>query len=199
MRRKKLKKLLIDEAARTFRVLSKEEQRAIKGGEFYFSQNGDFLGMVGLNQEIRIIDEDIFRSQMACDSGSFLSSYSVGLTETDVTTQYFVMNYIADSMGIYSVSLYGKFGTGGAKWTPGGGIQINVYSNSYTAGNYYDICLMLVHEKQHQDTPDDFGASMSEYEAYKATVEHPYFQYASEGFQKTVSREYEKIKAELGI
>ncbi len=36
MRRKKLKKLSFDELARTFKVLSKEEQRAIKGGTIIF-------------------------------------------------------------------------------------------------------------------------------------------------------------------
>ena len=54
MRRKKLKKISIDEAARTFRVLSKEEQRAIKGGTWYYIPQEDRLEFSGSGNDIKI-------------------------------------------------------------------------------------------------------------------------------------------------
>ena len=73
---------------------------------------------------------------------------------------------------------------------------INPNSAIIKRGNYFDIYLNLVHEKQHMDTPEDSETdkSNSEYEAYKEALNHHYFMFASDPYRNHVIKEFNIYK-----
>jgi hypothetical protein len=63
----------------------------------------------------------------------------------------------------------------------------NPYSDNVMRGNYFDIYLNLIHEKNHVDTPENTNDKMqSEYEAYEEVLLHPYYKYASNEYKRNV-------------
>lgn len=48
-----------------------------------------------------------------------------------------------------------------------------------------------------QDTPGDFGEAISEYQAYEAVLEHPYFEKASSEYRNIIVERYDYFKKML--
>jgi hypothetical protein len=75
----------------------------------------------------------------------------------------------------------GASDTNGASGSSGSYINANAPLWSY--GNLYDIAMVMVHEKNHQDTPWDSGTNFSEMQAYRASWDNPYYQYTSAAYR----------------
>ncbi|MDO5572294.1 MAG: hypothetical protein Q4F97_12650 [Bacteroidales bacterium] len=59
---KKIRKADLKLLADTMQIISKREQSRYVGGAFYYSEEGAFLGKLGSNDEIRIVNDATFDS-----------------------------------------------------------------------------------------------------------------------------------------
>ncbi|HCC52763.1 MAG TPA: hypothetical protein DEQ30_12515 [Porphyromonadaceae bacterium] len=77
-------------------------------------------------------------------------------------------------------------------------LVFNPYSDNIKRGNYFDIYLNLVHEKNHIESPGDaYDTVESEYDAYEEVFLHRYFKYASPEYQRHVNMQLSIYANEL--
>lgn len=86
----------IDEAARTFRVLSEEEQRAQKGGAWYYILQEDRLEFSGNGNDIKICMPDGNVPISGCSEASVIEDYQVShsIHQSHINMTFVVNIYI---------------------------------------------------------------------------------------------------------
>jgi hypothetical protein len=153
------------------------------------------LDIEALRKEMPVLEEAEERSIVG-GSGSYLTwDPYANLTASSSSEKQELLNMLMGLLGYSGPVILTALLSGGNPTTTdagvprsGGPIYFNTNSNRWTTGNIYDIALILVHEKNHQDTSWNNGLSGSwnEIEAYRAEVMHPYFQNASAVYRSEI-------------
>lgn len=183
---KKLRKTTLDELAKRMPVLSKKEQRSSIGGAWYYDASGNYLGELneGYNQ-ILIADPNTF--ERAVEEGKSPQTFDLD------TISYVARNLIIEDIGQkFGLALQGD-DLGNQKKNGefnSSGIFVNNNSNVFLNGSIYDVGLIGIHEKNHEDTQANAGTHESEAEAYLAMMKHEYFEHASPEYQEYIQQQY---------
>lgn len=191
---KKLTHKDLDELAKTMSVLNENEQRERVGGDFYYTTDGTYLGCIGDGAKIVVTDSMSFQDMK---QSGMTGVASTGFGSSLYFTQSQIVKQIGSELGLSNVNLYYNDNGSYGSWSSFGGVGINVGGAPFISGNYYDLYLTLVHEKHHKDTPGDFGEAISEYQAYEAVLEHPYFEKASSEYRNIIVERYDYFKKML--
>jgi hypothetical protein len=193
---KKLKKYTIDELEQNYPTIARQDLQYYVGGSGYWSGYGsDYWAGYG---------------------SGYGSGYGTGpfdnIDGCDGNNLQSVVEQIAGVLGfnpdIYTVMShsdnnrtgwceYGRDSNGNKYPTD---IYINPNHALYTYCNPYDIALVMIHEQQHWDTPQDSGTGVyvenkyrygqNEYEAYRAQVMSEYFENATPAYKAEIIKEY---------
>lgn len=183
---KKLRKTTLDELAKRMPILSENEQRSSIGGAWYYDASGNYLGELneGYNQ-ILIADPYTFERAVEEDK----SPQTFDLDTISYVARDLIIEHIGKKFGL---DLQGKDlenpGRNGV--FNSSGIFVNNNSDVFLRGNIYDVFLIGIHEKNHEDTQGNAGTHESEAEAYEAMITHPDFQYASKEYQNYIFKQY---------
>ena len=190
---KKLRKTTLDELAKKMPVLSENEQRSSIGGYRYYDESGQFIDQIGSSNEIRFINRCYYDSTVMNGSSESLISQSSSFSDGTPLAREGAVRQIAANLGISIQPLYGESTTRNGE-CDGKACYINMNSTRVNGGNFYDIGLIAIHEKCHLDNHYNTGVLKPEAEAYKAMMQHSYFDYASPSYQNHIANQYNKHK-----
>ncbi|MDO5572267.1 MAG: hypothetical protein Q4F97_12515 [Bacteroidales bacterium] len=203
MKKEKITRATLDELEKTMPVLSENEQRNCTGGYRYYDESGMFIEKIGDENEIRIINRTNYNN-IKPESGNFgirdmeiLESFSTSLSSVcSLNVKEAVIRSIAKELSVNDLNFINNPSSSGGTFNPDTGIiTFNLSNGSVQRNNYFEIFLIILHEKQHKDTPDDSGSIESEIDAYKAMINHSYFSNTSTVFQNTINNYLKELES----
>jgi len=141
------------EELRKFNQLSDKEKSKMKGGNFYYDTNGNFLGQIGSGPSLQFVDQSTFNQ--------FKSAGFEGTgTSFNNVSQEAKINFIESLWGSSNVIVYPdlRLPSGALAAANTDTKELLFAGNAEFWGNYYNIISTIQHEKYHVDNPSLTGA-----------------------------------------
>lgn len=182
---KKLSRKNLDELAKVMPVLSETEQKAFVGGTVYCDLSGNYLGKVGVGDDLKFISQSDFNYY----KDNNLEGMGVSLGGlNDAGLEGFIKNHFSFDNKIIRTSEQSELGAG---LTENGNLKIN--TNHFAWNNYYDALSVLEHEayhyqKRHYIFTGTADKIENELETYRYQMHTSTFDKTSKEFQQATFR-----------
>lgn len=168
---KKLKKFTIDELEQNFTTIARQDLQYYVGGSGGGSGSSE-SGTIDYCECLKVKDRTYLSDAEKLDLLDDIAKMAGIRYEVSLTTM--------------ASNIYGQSHPNGS-W-----IAINANSELWKTGNLFDLALVMIHEQNHLDTPDDAGTNSSECDANKAVKDSIYFGYGSPYYKDQVDKSVSK-------
>ena len=194
--KKNRKKYSLDELAALAENIETRDQQAAVGGIQLFSQDGEYLGKVGLSNDMRIVLPGM---SWAGQNEMSLYNTTTSYSSSQASIKEKVICTIARQAGVEQPI---QFVSGkdyiARSYLGESYIAVNESKLMFSTDNYYDIFLSLDHEKTHFanyyqypgiNLRNDQVKRREEIYTLRHTIDHAFFNSASEKF-RTIIEDY---------
>lgn len=201
--RKNRKKYSLNELSSCMENIGPKDLQSAVGGVHVFSSDGRYLGKIGLNNDIRVVDPGT-----SCAGLDEMAVYSMSLSYSSSQTrvQEEVVRTIAQQAGVEKPIQF----VNGKKYLArtacdASVILVNESALLFSTNNYYDIFLTMDHENMHiqhlSENPNICDNSESqlrdEFNTTKHTVDHRLFVCASEKYRDMMESNLKVLEEEM--
>jgi len=201
--KKNRKKYSLNELAALAENIETRDQQATVGGVQLFSQNGEYLGKVGLSNDMRIVSPG-----MNWSGQDEMSLYNMTTphSSSQATVKEKVIRTIAEQAGVETQIRFvsGKSYLARTAYDASV-ILVNESQLLFSTNNYYDIFLTMDHENMHvqhlTENPnicnDSAAKLQDEFDTTKHTIDHRMFVCASQKYRDMLEGNLEKLEKDL--
>lgn len=203
--KKDRKKFNLHELAGQVEKMSRPEQESSAGGDYYYNEQGMFLGQRGTGSQLRVIaDNDFLIGQ--CAGEEYLNrNGAYDFSQASMSGQMRIVSAIAGQPCevYYNSSDYNE--SGHTVTTRNGSnvtsyIGINLYGTAVRSGNYWDFVITLRHEQAHYryNELNLTNTAMAEYQATWVSYNDPDKYRCSPELLQTINGNWEYLKSLYG-
>lgn len=202
--KKNRKKYNLNELATLIENIEPQDQRETVGGVQLFSQDGTYLGKVGLTNDMRIVSPGMsWAGQDEMSLYNTTTSYSA----SQASVKQNIIRTIAEQAGVETQIQFISEGTFIARTRlDNSTILVNESKLLFSTDNYYDIFLTMDHENMHVQhlkadpslsSSDREGLIREEIRTIEHTLNHDLYNCASEEYRTIMENYLEREKSEL--
>ena len=201
--KKNRKKYNLNELATLIENIEPQDQRETVGGVQLFSQDGTYLGKVGLTNDMRIVSPGM---SWAGQDEMSLYNTTTSYSSSQTSVKQNIIRTIAEQAGVETQIQFvsGKSYLARTAYDASV-IYVNESKLLFSTDNYYDIFLTMDHENMHvqhlNDNPNICDNSESklreEFNTTKHTVDHHFFMCASQKYRDMMEGNLEVLEKDV--
>ena len=191
--KKNRKKYNLNELATLIENIEPQDQRETVGGVRLFSQDGTYLGKVGLTNDMRIVSPGM---SWAGQDEMSLYNTTTSYSSSQASVKQNIIRTIAEQAGVETQIQFVSEKSYLARTAYDASvIYVNESKLLFSTNNYYDIFLTMDHEKAHVEHLKEFPGMNIENDEVKRreeiytlrhTIDHDFFNYASEKYRTII-------------